>query len=545
MVWIIMSNRTAFTSSSLSSQKKTKKIGRNSKWGKLFLKICFTIVWIIVIFFLSVWFISGFKWLFDNVKHAILSAVSKTIWTPMQRDQYNSVNVLLLWYGWASHQWWFLTDSIMVASWNPDENNVTLFSIPRDLYVKSPVTNSYGRINAIFQQYYSRTQSVEESALGFAGKVWEILWLDIPYYMTIDFQTFKEVVDSLWWVDVYVDKTIHDTTYPADNMIDYITFHIDAWEQHLDGATALKYARSRHTTSDFDRAKRQQKLIIAIKDKMLEQWLSVSTATELYDQYKKYIQTNITAQEMLRTVQFLPDIKGFSSFGYTSTCGDKDVTRMVPWCFLYNPPMAQFGWMSVLLPDGASASNVNHYDEMQTFVTFLLTHRKFLTEWASVEVVNGITPSVLSSHGLWKSGVATKFWVKMVKYGLNVTNVANAEQPTDHSYITINMVWDFSGTIDAIQTFFPIYDIRVDTGSVQADYDSEWNFLGYWTNRAYVTVTLWDDFILWNEYASWLAQQKFSYKLDIAPIPPLPKEEKKAEEVVENAENTEGTETQE
>ena len=100
------------------------------------------------------------------------------------------------------------------------------------------------------------------------------------------------------------------------------------------------------------------------------------------------------------------------------------------------------------------------------------------------------------------------------------------------------MVWDFSGTIEAIQTFFPIYDIRVDTGSVQADYDTEWNFLGYWTNRAYVTVTLWDDFILWNEYAEWLAQKKFSYKLDIAPIPPLPKEEK-TEEVVENTENQE------
>ncbi|MBR4634590.1 hypothetical protein IKO50_06725 [bacterium] len=53
----------------------------------------------------------------------------------------------------------------MVASRNPDENNVTLFSLPRDLYVKSPVTNGYGRINAIFQQYYSRTKSVEESAL--------------------------------------------------------------------------------------------------------------------------------------------------------------------------------------------------------------------------------------------------------------------------------------------------------------------------------------------------------------------------------------------
>jgi len=531
-----MTNKT-FTSSNLSSQKRHVVKRRKSKSAKRFIKVCLFLICICVIFFLSVGLISWFKWFFDTIKHYIVSSVSKTVWTPMQKDQYNSVNVLLLWYGWASHQWWFLTDSIMVASWNPDENNVTLFSIPRDLYVKSPVTNWYGRINAIFQQYYSRTQSVEESALWFAGKVWEILGLDIPYYMTIDFQTFKEVVDSIWWVDVYVDKTIHDTTYPADNMIDYTTFHIDAWQQHLDGATALKYARSRHTTSDFDRAKRQQKLIIAIKDKMLASGLNISTATELYDQYRKYIQTNITAQEMLRTVQFLPEIKGFSSFGYTSTCGDRDVTRMVPWCFLYNPPMAQFGWMSVLLPDGASASNVNHYDEMQTFVTFLLTHRKFLTEWASVEVVNAINPSVLNSHWLWRAWVATKFWVKMVKYWLNVTNVANAETPSDHSYITINMVWNFSGTIDAINTFLPIHDIRVDTWSVETEYDEEWNVKEYWTNRAYVTVTLWDDFVLWNEYFSWLANQKFSYKLDIQPIPPLPKEEKSEPAQWENTEN--------
>ena len=527
-----------FASSNLSSQKKSTSAQRKWNGGKIFLKICLTIIWIIIIFFLSVWFISWFKWLFDNVKHAIISSVSRTVWTPMKTDQYNSVNVLLLWYGWATHQWWFLTDSIMVASRNPDENNVTLFSIPRDLYVKSPVNNSYGRINAIFQQYYSRTESIEESALWFAKKVWEILWLDIPYYATIDFQTFKEVVDSIWWVDVYVEKAINDPKYPADNMIDYNPFYIDAWEQHLDWDTALKYARSRHSTSDFDRARRQQELIIAIKDKMLEQWLNISTATELYDQYKKYIQTNITAQEMLRTVQFLPDIKWFSSFGYTSTCGDRDISRMIPWCFLYTPSMTEFGGMSVLLPDGANSNNVSNYGEMQTFVTFLLTHRKFLTEWASVEVVNAINPSVLSSNWLWKASIATKLWVKMIKYWLNVTNVANWE-PTDHSYITVNMVWDFSGTIDAIQAFFPIQDIRIDTWSVQADYDSEWNFLEYWTNRAYVTVTLWDDFVLWNEYFTWLAQKKFSYKLDIDPIPPLEKEENNTEAILDSTENQE------
>jgi hypothetical protein len=162
---------------------------------------------------------------------------------------------------------------------------------------------------------------------------------------------------------------------------------------------------------------------------------------------------------------------------------------------------------------------------MRTFVTFLLTHRKFLSEWASVEVVNAIDPSVLSANGLWRAWIATKLWVKMVKYWLNVTNVANWETPVEHSYITINMVWDFSGTIDAIQTFFPIHDIRVDTWSVQVDYDEEWNVKDYWTERAYVTVTLWNDFVLWNENFPWLANEKFSYKLNIEPLPPLAKEE--------------------
>ena len=517
-----MTKNKDFRASNLSSQKKTIPQRRTKKSsGKIILKTFLVLVWIFVIFFLSVWMISWFKWFFDNVKQSIVSSVSKTIWDPMKRDQYNSVNVLLLWYGWETHQWWFLTDSIMVASRNPDEDNVTLFSIPRDLYVKSPVNGTYWRINAIFQQYWNRTKSIEESAFWLAWKIEEILWIQIPYYATIDFQAFKEIVDTIWWVDIYVTETIYDPKYPADNMINYDPFYIESGRQHLDGNTALKYARSRHTTSDFARSLRQQELIIAIKDKVLASWLNISTATELYDQYKKYIQTNISAQEMLRTVQFLPKIKWFSSFGYTSTCGDREVSRMVPGCFLYNPAKEYFNGMAVLLPDGANSNNVSYYDEMQTFVTFLLTHRKFLTEWASVEVVNSISKPVLNSHWLAKSSIATKFWVKLVKYWLNVTNVTNWESPSEHSYITVNMVWDFSWTIEAIQAFLPIQDIRVDTWSVQAEYDSEWNFLEYWTNRAYITITLWDDFVLWNEYFSWLAEKKFSYKLDIEPIPPL------------------------
>lgn len=530
-----------FTSSNLSSPKKISwknQSKKSAKTAKFILKSLLILIWIFLIFFLSMGVISWFKWVFDKIKHSAIFSISKIVWDPMIKDQYNSVNVLILWYGWATHQWWFLTDSIMVASRNPDENNVTLFSLPRDLYVKSPVTNGYWRINAIFQQYYNRTQSVEESALGFASKVGEMLGLDIPYYATVDFQTFKEIVDSLWWVDVYVDKTINDPSYPADDMINYSPFYIEAGEQHLDGATALKYARSRHTTSDFDRALRQQKLIIAIKDKMLESWLSVSTANELYDQYKKYVQTNISAQEMLWTVQFLPKIEWFSSFGYTSSCGYTNVSRMVPGCFLYNPARDAFWGMAVLLPDWATSSNVSNYEEMKTFVTFILTHRKFLSEWASIEVVNSIDKSVLSSHWLSNASLANSLWAKMARYGLTVSNVTNGESPVENSYISINMVWDFSGTIDAIQTFLPIQDIRVDTWSVQAEYDEDWNVIEYWTNRAYISVVLGNDYVLGNEAFSWLSQKRFSYKLDIEPLPSLKKEEKADTESQGSTENS-------
>ena len=514
-----------FSSSSLNGRENMWLNRRNTKKWNVFLRMILFFLCAVIVFFLSVWMISWFKWFFDKVKYWIVSWVSKVAWTPMKMDQYNSVNVLLLWYGWATHQWWFSTDSITVVSRNPKENSVVMISVPRDLRVYSPVKNVEWKINSLFPQYYSKTKSIEESALWLASKLWEILGLDIPSYATIDFQTFKEVVDLIWWVDVYVDKTIYDKAYPADNMIDYETFYIEAGNQHLDWATALKYARSRHTTSDFDRALRQQKLIIAIKDKILWSWLNISTASDLYDQYIKYVETNITAQEMIRTVQFLPDIKWFSSFGYTTNCSDKQVSYMVPWCFLREPDRSycvDINWNYVYcqLPDWATKNDKRNYKEMQTFVTFLLTNRKFLTEWASVEVVNGISKPVLNSNGLARFSIATKMGAKMVRYWLNVTNVTNGEE-TEHSYITINMVWDFSGTIDAIEKFIPIMDIRVDTWSVQAEYDSEWNFIEYWTDRAYITVTLWDDFVLWNEYFSGLAQKKFSYKLDIDPIPPL------------------------
>jgi hypothetical protein len=86
----------------------------------------------------------------------------------------------------------------------------------------------------------------------------------------VDFDGFTRVVDTLGGVDVNVLKTLHDTKYPNPKPGDpyaYKTVHFDTGWQHLDGVRALEYARSRMSTSDFDRANRQQQILLAIREK--------------------------------------------------------------------------------------------------------------------------------------------------------------------------------------------------------------------------------------------------------------------------------------
>ncbi|MDR0606777.1 MAG: LCP family protein [Candidatus Peribacteria bacterium] len=135
--------------------------------------------------------------------------------------------------------------------------------------------------------------------------------MQIPYYATVDFTAFKSIIDTIEGIDIIVPETLHDTKYPNGQRRPndgYVTFHLDAGLQHLDGETALKYARSRHSTSDFSRSLRQQIIIMGIKDKLLASGLNLSTVPELYSQYKNYVNTNISLQEMLWSVQFIKQL---------------------------------------------------------------------------------------------------------------------------------------------------------------------------------------------------------------------------------------------
>ncbi len=102
-----------------------------------------------------------------------------------------------------------------------------------------------------------------------ADTLTQYLGVPIHYYVRGDFSAFREAVDQVGGVDINVKTAITDPTFPTDDGRGITTYHINAGPHHLNGEQALQFVRSRHTTSDFDRAARQQQLMLAIKDKVL------------------------------------------------------------------------------------------------------------------------------------------------------------------------------------------------------------------------------------------------------------------------------------
>jgi anionic cell wall polymer biosynthesis LytR-Cps2A-Psr (LCP) family protein len=89
------------------------------------------------------------------------------------------------------------------------------------------------------------------------------------HYVRVDFEGFRAVVDAVGGIDVVVEEPIVDAAYPTE---DYGTIRIEipAGPQHMDGEMALWYARSRHGSSDFDRARRQQEIVMALVRRVLQ-----------------------------------------------------------------------------------------------------------------------------------------------------------------------------------------------------------------------------------------------------------------------------------
>lgn len=277
-------------------------------------------------------------------------------------------NILIVGIGWAWHQAGELADSIMLASLDEDRKAVTMISVPRDLYVSYGTGGSAWKINALYPIGLSRKEWI--SLL--ANKVSEVTGQSIHHYIVIDFTAFRYVVDALDGIEIDVTKDLYDNEYPDYNY-GYTIFSVKKWLQIFNGETALRYARSRHSTSDMDRSRRQQQIINAIKTKALSAGVITSPTkiSEIIDATRKNINTDLTISDIVSMGTTFANIDTWSIHVYNLGSDCVAYHNCAVGAYLYSPSMAYFGWAWSLIPEWARINRLSYYDHIHQFVDFV------------------------------------------------------------------------------------------------------------------------------------------------------------------------------
>ncbi len=184
-------------------------------------------------------------------------------------------NIAILGIGGASHEAPDLTDAMILVSIDLKSNNVLLLPLPRDIWIAS--------LRAKLNTAYHYGEISQPDGGGFIltkAAISEVTDLPIHYAVLVDFNGFEKLIDLLGGLDLDVERAFVDDRYPIPGKENaepesarYEQIKFEAGWQHMDGATALKYVRSRNAQgiegTDLARSERQKKVLLAIKDRLL------------------------------------------------------------------------------------------------------------------------------------------------------------------------------------------------------------------------------------------------------------------------------------
>lgn len=381
--------------------------GQPRKKGR---KIVFTVslaILLVVGSYVAYLYASG-KRIFDPNNLTASPFFTKASSAELKGEGDGRINILLMGRGGSGHPGGELTDSLMIVSVNPVDKSVAMLSIPRDLYVLISGTKNSAKINEV---YYIGEQKEKGSGANLLKQtVGNILDLPIHYYVSVDFYGFKKLVDQVGGIDVTVDKNLYDPYFPADDMKNYSPFSIKAGDHHMDGTTALKYARSRETTSDFDRAARQQKVISALKQKVLTLGF-LSNPKKLVDLVNivgDHVKTDFSANEIYAMAKLLAEIDSSNVVSKVLTNGaDGELVD------------STLNGSYILKPKNGT------WDEIQRIAHEIFTDPNLREEDAKIEILNAST----------KAGIGSQLATVLRSYSYNVVNVDNAPTKSDKTLI--------------------------------------------------------------------------------------------------------------
>jgi LCP family protein required for cell wall assembly len=187
------------------------------------------------------------------------------------------------------------TDTILLVRSDFSGSRLVLLSIPRDLWVTIPGEGS-DRINTA--HLYGELAAPGNGPQRTIETIQHNFNIPIHHVLRLNFSAFRDVIDAAGGIDLEVPVAIIDDAYPTD---DYGTLHIEipAGPQHMDGETALRYARSRHGSSDFARAARQQQIIIALITKMSSP-SGLLRAPQVYQAFNQAVETDMRLRDLFR-----------------------------------------------------------------------------------------------------------------------------------------------------------------------------------------------------------------------------------------------------
>lgn len=337
------------------------------------------------------------------------------------------VNILLLGRGGEGHEGADLTDTIIIASIDPIAKEASLLSVPRDLYV--PVQRSGSmKVNAVFasgknaslaksnrQTDVTKKQAEADGFSLLETTLETTLGLPIHYHVIIDFEGFKQAIDTVGGVRINAPLAVLETL-----RIDGRNYRLDVQpgEQQMDGFEALAYARSRYTSprGDFDRAERQRIIINALKDKILSAGTfgNPQKISDLLGNFGNHVQTNFSTQDLQRLYNLSKEIPGnkIGSIGLADPPNNFVTTSNI-------------GGASVVIP----TAGANDFKAIQSYLRNSLKDSYLKNENATVIVLNGTSTS----------GLATQKAEELRSFGYSVSRVDNAPTRTYPTTVIVDL----------------------------------------------------------------------------------------------------------
>ncbi len=204
-----------------------------------------------------------------------------------------NINILLLGTDQRPGQSNWRTDTIILLSINQAEKTVGMLTIPRDLYVNIPSVGKQRINTADFYGGYYNYPGGGPNLI--KTTIEQNLGVRVHYFVRGGFDAFRKAIDILGGIDVDVDCPLYEQDFYDD--YGHATLNFKLGLQTMDGVTALRYARSRYTTNDYDRGRRQRQVILAMWDRatslnLLPKW------TQLYQEMSDSIQTDLSPTEL-------------------------------------------------------------------------------------------------------------------------------------------------------------------------------------------------------------------------------------------------------